>query len=115
MVTGTVGDDAADPEQVRDDSAFLRAIAPELVVPIVTFLASKACEVTHQNYSACAGRFARAFVGLGEGWLAPPGRAPTAEDIAAHWDAVAATDPYTVPTSIFDEVADICRRLGITS
>ena len=112
MVTETVGDAA---EQMREESPFLQAIVPELVVPIVVLLASRACEVTHQNYSACAGRFARAFVGLGEGWLAPPGSAPTAEDVAARWDVVSATDPYTVPTSIFDEVAGVCQRLGITS
>ena len=39
---------------------------------------------------------------------------PTAEDIADHWDEVSATDPYTCPTSIFDEVSEICQRLGIT-
>ena len=110
MVTETIGD--VDPEQ--DESGFLEAIAPELVVPIVTYLASRACRVTHHNYSACAGRFARAFVGLGEGWLAPAGSGPTAEDIDAHWAEISATDPYVVPTSIFDEVAEICRRLGIS-
>jgi NAD(P)-dependent dehydrogenase (short-subunit alcohol dehydrogenase family) len=107
MVTETVGD--------IGESEFLRAIEPELVVPLVVYLASRACVVTHHNYSACAGRFARAFVGLAEGWLAPPGTVPSAEDIAAHWDAVSATHPYTVPTSIFDEVAEICRRLGISA
>jgi NAD(P)-dependent dehydrogenase (short-subunit alcohol dehydrogenase family) len=107
MVTETVGD--------IGESGFLRAIEPGLVVPLVVCLASRACAVTHHNYSACAGRFARVFVGLAEGWLAPPGTGPTAEDIAAHWDAVSATDPYTVPTSIFDEVADVCRRLGISA
>jgi NAD(P)-dependent dehydrogenase (short-subunit alcohol dehydrogenase family) len=114
MVTETVGG-TGDDDELRDDSAFLRAIEPELVVPIVVFLASRACPVSHHNFSACAGRFARAFVGLSEGWLAPPGTAPTAEDIADHWDTVAATDPYTVPTSIFDEVAGICERLGLTT
>ena len=109
MVTETIGD--IDPD--GDESGFLRAIAPELVVPIVTYLASRACQVTHQNYSACAGRFARAFVGLGEGWLAAAGSSPTAEDIDDHWTEISATDPYIVPTSIFDEVAEICRRLGI--
>jgi NAD(P)-dependent dehydrogenase (short-subunit alcohol dehydrogenase family) len=107
MVTETVGD--------IGESGFLRAIEPGLVVPLVVYLASRACAVTHHNYSACAGRFARAFVGIAEGWLAPPGTVPTAEDIAAHWDAVSATDPYTVPTSIFDEVAEVCRQLGISA
>ncbi len=110
MVTETVGG-----EEPARESGFLRAIEPGLVVPLVVLLASSACPVTHHNYSACAGRFARAFVGLAEGWLAPPGSAPAAEDIAANWDAVSATDPYTVPNSIFDEVAGVCQRLGITA
>ena len=66
MVTETVGDR----DQLGDDVPFLRAIEPELVVPMVVYLASRACTITHQNYSACAGRFARVFVGLGEGWVA---------------------------------------------
>ena len=102
-------------EDLADRSGFLGAIEPELVVPVVVFLASRSCAATHENYSACAGRFARAFVGLGEGWLAPSGSRPTADDVAAHWDEISATDPYTVPTSIFDEVAELCERLGITA
>ena len=67
--------------QVEPEPGFLHAIEPELVVPIVVYLASRACELTHHNFSACAGRFARVFVGLGDGWLADGG-APTAEDLA---------------------------------
>ena len=110
MVTGTVPDPA-----YLDESGFLKAIQPELVVPIVVFLASRSCEFTHHNYSACAGRFARVFVGLAEGWLADPGSNPTADDVAAHLATVSATEPFTVPMSIFDEVLDICERLGITA
>jgi hypothetical protein len=110
MVTGTV----PDPEYL-EESGFLNAIQPELVVPIVVFLASRACEFSHHNYSACAGRFARVFVGLGEGWLAEPGSNPTADDVAAHLATVAATEPFTVPMSIFDEVLGICERLDITA
>jgi NAD(P)-dependent dehydrogenase (short-subunit alcohol dehydrogenase family) len=118
MVTDTVGDGDGDGdgdgEELREASAFLCAIEPELVVPIVVFLASGACGVTHHNYSACAGRFARVFVGLAEGWAADPGTAPTADDIAVHFAEVSATEPYTVPTSIFDEVAAVCARYGIS-
>lgn len=109
MVTETVGS-----EQVAAELPFLRAIEPELVVPIVVFLSSRACEFTHHNYSAGAGRYARVFVGLGKGWLAEPGSEPTADDVAAHLPEVSATEPFSVPASIFDEVADICARLGIT-
>jgi NAD(P)-dependent dehydrogenase (short-subunit alcohol dehydrogenase family) len=113
MVTETIGDR----EQLPDESSFLGAIDPELVVPVVVFLASRACELTHQNYSACAGRYARVFVGLGDGWLAESGSRPTADDVASHVGEISATEPFTVPSSIFDEVAHLpaARNRGLTS
>jgi NAD(P)-dependent dehydrogenase (short-subunit alcohol dehydrogenase family) len=96
-----------------DEESFIGAIRPELVVPIVTFLASGACTFTHRNYSAGAGRFARVFAGLGEGWIAPRDAVPAAEDIAAHIDEVSATEPFSVPASIVDEVLAICAQRGI--
>jgi NAD(P)-dependent dehydrogenase (short-subunit alcohol dehydrogenase family) len=110
MVTETVGDPKA-----LEETGFLKIIQPELVVPIVAFLASRACEFTHQNYSACAGRFARVFVGLGEGWLAEPDSNPTADDVATHLSEVSATEPFTVPGSIFEEVFAVCERLGVNA
>jgi len=110
MVTETVPDPT-----YLEESGFMNAIQPELVVPIGVFLASRACELTHHNYSAGAGRFARVFVGLADGWLAEPGSNPTADDIAAHLTNVSATEPFTVPMSIFDEVFGLCERLGITA
>lgn len=108
MVTETVGD----PEAL-ERIGFLELIKPELVVPMVVFLASRACEVSHQNFSACGGRFARVFVGLGQGWLADPDKAPTADDIAAHLSEVSATEPFMVPGSIFDEVFGVCAQRGV--
>jgi NAD(P)-dependent dehydrogenase (short-subunit alcohol dehydrogenase family) len=110
MVTETVGDPKA-----LEEIGFLNVIKPELVVPIVVFLASRACEFSHQNYSACAGRFARVFVGLGQGWSAGPDRDPTADDVAAHLSEVSATEPFTVPASIFEEVFAVCEQLGVSS
>ncbi|AXQ31761.1 SDR family NAD(P)-dependent oxidoreductase [Solimonas sp. K1W22B-7] len=108
MVTETVGGaDAA--AQIP----FLQIIDPRLVVPMVVFLASRACEPSHHHYSAGAGRYARVFAGLGEGWLAPAGSAPTAEDIAANLGKVSATQPFTVPSSIVDEVMQISMRRGL--
>jgi NAD(P)-dependent dehydrogenase (short-subunit alcohol dehydrogenase family) len=110
MVTETLGDDVS----LVEESAFLRAIRPELVVPMVVYLASNACTFSHHNYSAGAGRFARVFVGLGEGWLADGDGQPSADDVAANISDVSAVEPFTVPMSIFDEVIQICTRLGIT-
>ncbi|MGE2733924.1 SDR family NAD(P)-dependent oxidoreductase [Mycolicibacterium vaccae] len=110
MVTETVGD-----EDFLAQSGFMRAIRPELVVPLVTYLASRSCAFTHRNYSACAGRYARVFTGLGYGWLADPDSEPTAEDIADHLDEVSSTDGFIVPESIVDEVLQVCDRLGISA
>ena len=109
MVTETIGDR----EELGNAVPFLQAIDPELVVPAVSFLASVACPFSHRAYSACAGRFARVFVGLGPGWTADRGDVPTADDLGSHIDDASATEPFIVPDSIFDEVADTCRRLGI--
>ena len=109
MVTETAGDR----ELLEPEPGFLHAIEPELVVPIVVFLASRTCALTHHTFSACAGRFARVFAGLGRGWVAAGEAAPTADDIAKHLDRVCASEPFLIPASIFDEVFDVCEQLGI--
>src|SRR5829696_9244587 len=68
MVTETVGDTAA-----LEESGFLDMIKPELVTPMVVYLASRACDFSHRNYSAIGGRYARVFIGLARGWLAERG------------------------------------------
>lgn len=109
MVTETVGD-----EKFLAESGFMQAIRPELVVPLVTFLASTACTFTHRNYSASAGRYARVFVGLSEGWLADAGGRPTAEDIEQHLAQISSTEKFSVPASIVDEVLEVCERRGVS-
>jgi NAD(P)-dependent dehydrogenase (short-subunit alcohol dehydrogenase family) len=109
MVFDTVGDRA----ELEPDPGFLHAMEPHLVVPIVTYLASAANTMSHSNFSACAGRFARVFIGLSDGWVDPGGTTPTAEDIAEHLEAIAAIEPFTIPNSIFDEVTRICEQLGV--
>ncbi|CQD13511.1 short-chain dehydrogenase/reductase SDR [Mycobacterium europaeum] len=110
MVTETVGD-----EKFLAESGFMQAIRPELVVPLVTFLASSACTFTHRNYSAAAGRYARVFVGLSEGWLADARSQPTAEDIQAHLEEISSTEKFLVPASIVDEVLEVCGRRGVSA
>ena len=109
MVTETVEDAKA-----LEESGLLQAIRPELVAPMVVYLASRACEFSHRNYSAFGGRFARVFVGLGQGWLAGQDTNPTADDVAAHLSEVSATEPFMVPESIYEEVFAVYERLGIS-
>jgi NAD(P)-dependent dehydrogenase (short-subunit alcohol dehydrogenase family) len=110
MVTETVGD-AELPEAQKK---FYEAIQAERVAPLAVFLASRACELTHHNLSAGAGRYARAFMGLVPGWFAgPDGPVPTVDDIAAHLDEITATEGFWIPKSMGDEAVDLMKRLGL--
>lgn len=101
-------------DQALLDMPLMRLLDPNLVTPLVVFLASRACNVSHHDYSAAAGRYARVFTGVGEGWLSEPGSLPTADDIAGHFDALSATTPFNVPLSAADEAVEICTRRGVT-
>ena len=90
---------------------FSELVDPALVVPMAVYLASEACEVTHEIYSAGAGRYARFFVGLTPGWLSPPGGWPTAEDIAEHLAEIRATDGFQIYGSAGDELAELAARV----
>jgi NAD(P)-dependent dehydrogenase (short-subunit alcohol dehydrogenase family) len=109
MVTETVAD-----TQALEDSGFLDMIRPELVTPMVVYLASRACESSHRNFSAIGGRYARVFIGLAQGWLAERGTKPTADDVAAHIAEIAATESFTVPETNYEEVFQMYERLGIS-
>ncbi len=65
-----------------ESQAFFDAIGPEKVVPMAVYLASRECRVTHHNFSAAAGRYARVSMGLGRGWFAPGPEPATADDVA---------------------------------
>jgi NAD(P)-dependent dehydrogenase (short-subunit alcohol dehydrogenase family) len=92
MVTETVSDTTA-----LEESGFLDMIKPELVTPMVVYLASRACESSHRNYSAIGGRYARVFIGLAHGWLAERGSEPTVDDVAAHIAEISATETFSIP------------------
>ncbi|MEE2663827.1 MAG: SDR family NAD(P)-dependent oxidoreductase [Myxococcota bacterium] len=86
-------------------------LAPECVTPLVTYLVSEQCELTHELFSVGGGRYARVFVGLAKGWNAGPDASVSAEDIASNLDAIREQAGYIVPTSIADEMRIIADGL----
>ena len=92
---------------------FLTVATPERVVPLATYLASRDCDVSHHAFSAVAGRYARVFIGVTDGWLADRATVATAEDVAAHFDQVCATDDYSIPLDTAAELDPVMHRLGI--
>jgi NAD(P)-dependent dehydrogenase (short-subunit alcohol dehydrogenase family) len=91
---------------------FAAYLAPELVTPMVTYLASDACTSTHGAYSAAGGRYAKVMWALGQGWFAGKGVTPTAEDVQAHLDEINAEEGYLVPQSTTDEIMALAPRFS---
>jgi NAD(P)-dependent dehydrogenase (short-subunit alcohol dehydrogenase family) len=71
-------------------------MAPELVAPMVAFLAHEDCPVSGEIYAAGAGRFARIFIAATEGYV-HPGPAPTIEDVARNWATINDEAGYSIP------------------
>ncbi len=87
------------------------ALDPRYVTPLVTYLCSDKCELTHEIFDVGGGRYARIFVGMGPGWVAPKGTIPKAEDILDHLDLIREQEGYIVPQSIAEETGAIAEAL----
>jgi NAD(P)-dependent dehydrogenase (short-subunit alcohol dehydrogenase family) len=84
---------------------------PEFVTPLVVYLASRLNEATNETFSAGAGRYARVFTGLVDGWLSP-GDAPAAvTDVAAHFGEICDASNYQVLQNMREEIPIIAARL----
>jgi NAD(P)-dependent dehydrogenase (short-subunit alcohol dehydrogenase family) len=106
MRPGDIGEDDL-ARAARGDPALELPSAPEFVTPLVVYLASEACAVTQQVFSAAGGRFARVFVGVTRGWYGPLDEPATAEDVEAHLDVISDRTDYQIPRTVFDEAGGI--------
>jgi Dehydrogenases with different specificities (related to short-chain alcohol dehydrogenases) len=84
---------------------------PSSVAHIVAYLASRDCSVSGHSYSAIAGRYARAFIGVTQGWLAEDGSKVTAEAIADHIGEIDDLDHFSVPASLVAEIQAVAEQL----
>jgi len=73
-------------------------MAPELVAPLVGFLAHESCPVTGEIYTAGGGRFARMFVAVAEGYVHPG--PVTIEDVEQHWAAINDASSSYIPADL---------------
>ncbi|WIM89736.1 SDR family NAD(P)-dependent oxidoreductase [Candidatus Mycobacterium wuenschmannii] len=89
--------------QSADARAFLATLRLDQVAPVVAYLASEQCTLTHRVLSAFRGRVAALQIGTTRGWCATDG-ALAAEDVAANLDQILDPSGILVPGSIFDEM-----------
>jgi NAD(P)-dependent dehydrogenase (short-subunit alcohol dehydrogenase family) len=88
--------DPAEIEQARQH------MPPDLVAPVVAWLASDRCQVTGQTFVAWAGRVARVGVGTGRGYT---DRDLTPETVEQHYSRIASLEEFHEPTDVLSDVA----------
>lgn len=88
------------------------ALHPEFITPLAMYLCSRECPLTHEVFSVGAGRYARAFVGVAQGWFSGKGAVPTAEDVAAHIGEARDLTDYIVPDNAQGELAVLGKLLS---
>ena len=76
-------------------------LAPELVTPVVTYLAHEDCPVTGEVYSVGGGRVARIFVGVTPGYYDAD---LSAEAVRDNFETIRKEDGYEVPTNLNEEM-----------
>ena len=87
------------------------ALDPNFVTPLVTYLCSEKCELTHEIFDVGGGRYARIFLGMATGWVAPKASIPSPDDIFDNIDRIRDLEGYSVPTSIADETKAVAEAL----
>jgi len=92
------------------DASTSAAMAPELVAPMVAFLAHEDCPVSGEIYAAGGGRFARVFLAMTEGYV-QTAAVPTPEDVAANWVTINDESGYSVPADLMDWSAKFLKHL----
>lgn len=94
-MAGQAEDEAGSPGRAGGSTQ----MSPDLVAPLVAFLAHEACPVSGEIYTAGAGRFARLFIASTEGYV-PSTPEPTIEDVAQNWTTINDETGYYVPADL---------------
>jgi NAD(P)-dependent dehydrogenase (short-subunit alcohol dehydrogenase family) len=85
-------------------------MSPDLVAPMVAFLAHENCPVRGEIYAAGAGRFARIFIATTQGYVHSVPE-PTIDDVAQNWAAINDEAGYYVPADLTDWSAAFMAHL----
>ena len=83
-------------------------LKPELVTPVVVWLAHHDCPVTGEVYSAGGGVVARFFIGLTPGYV---NAALTVEDVRDNFAQIRDETGYVVPANNGEELGKVFRQL----
>lgn len=76
-------------------------LAPELVTPVVGYLAHESCEISGEIYSCGGGRVGRVFVGVVPGYYKPQ---LSVEDVRDNLATIRDTSKFVIPKNAMEEI-----------
>jgi len=83
----------------------------DYVKPLVAYLVSEECNLTHEIFSVGGGKYSRVFVGLTPGWQTKPGAKPTPEDVRDQIDQILSDESYIIPRNAGEEIMALGAQL----
>jgi NAD(P)-dependent dehydrogenase (short-subunit alcohol dehydrogenase family) len=89
--------------------AAVAQLDPELVSPVVAWLAHEDVPVTGEVYTVGGGRVARFFIGMTPGYY---NAKLTVEDVRDHFSDIRDESGYTVPSGIADELQVVLQTIN---
>jgi NAD(P)-dependent dehydrogenase (short-subunit alcohol dehydrogenase family) len=83
--------------------------APQRVAPLVVALVHESCKLTGETFMSGYNWYTRCFMAQAPGWAAPADAEVTAEDLAAHWDQVRATEGFIEVENALTSLAPLAK------
>ncbi|MCH2170641.1 SDR family NAD(P)-dependent oxidoreductase [Myxococcota bacterium] len=84
---------------------------PRQVTGLVCYLASEACDVTHEIFMVGWGRVARAFIGLGPSWFHEGEGFASVENVRDAMGEILSTEGFIIPKNTMEEVGPVMAKL----
>ncbi len=88
------------PAEPDEEPVVSDTMNPDLVAPMVAYLAHEACTASGEFYVAGGQRFGRIFIGANDGYLHSGPGAATIDDVAEHWATIDDPSDFYIPTSL---------------
>jgi NAD(P)-dependent dehydrogenase (short-subunit alcohol dehydrogenase family) len=87
-------------------------VEPAQVMPMVVYLCSERCELTHRIFTAGGGRFGSIAIGTNRGWFAGVGAVPSLEELESHLDEISDTSELVFPANSTEEIMLLASMLA---
>ncbi|MDP6979909.1 MAG: SDR family oxidoreductase [Myxococcota bacterium] len=84
---------------------------PRYVTSMVAYLCSEECDFTHEIFSVGAGRFARVFIGLCQGYTNAEEGSGTLEDVRDNIEQIRNPEGYVIPANAAEEMVEAMKSL----